>query len=254
MGKIIFLLFLSIFLFVSHSEGGKSSPISLWQSDQFVIQGVLPEDWRTLSSEELDAIISVIPGDITQQSGEIVTGFQFVPEKNSDISTHNPRIIIFAKTDEYVNQEMIQKTYAWFEKNKNLLAGMLSDKVDKASIQNIEYRQNLPAILFQNNLAVNDQHFTELSIILFLKNSILNIVCIAEENQFAGYETVFRSFIESIIIPPALRHETALERPAVTSRFTGIFALLSRKWQPFLGVLLIIGIYGWAFRTGKERV
>ena len=254
MGKIIFSLFISLLLFVSPSEGSEPTQVPLWQSDQFVIRGILPADWRTLSSEELDTIISVIPGNITQQSGEIVTGFQFVPEKKSDISSHNPRIVIFAKTDEYVNQEMIQKTYAWFEKNKNLLAGMLSDKVDKANIQNIEYRQNLPAILFQNNLVVNNQNFTELSIILFLKNTILNIVCITEENQFAGYETVFRSFIESITIPPALRHETALESPAATSRLTEILALLSKKWQSFLGVLLIIGVYGWVFRTGKERL
>ena len=124
----------------------------------------------------------------------------------------------------------------------------------EADIQDIEYKQKLPAILFQNNLSVNDQHFTEQSIILFLKNSILNIVCIAEKNQFARYETVFRTFIESISIPPALSHESVVEEPAAVSGLREIILLLNRNWQPLLGIFLIIGVYGWVFRTGRERV
>jgi len=148
---------------------------------------------------------------------------------------------------------MIQKTYAWFEKNKNLLAGMLADKLEKASIQDIEYRQNLPAILFQSKLAANDMFFTGLSTIIFLKKGMLNIVCITEEDQFAKYDSVFRSFIGSISIPHALQHDTVVESPAVV-RVREIFDLLDRKWQPLLGVLLILGVYGSVFRPNKERV
>jgi hypothetical protein len=58
--------------------------------------------------------------------------------------------------------------------------------------------------------------------------------------------------VEFIIIPPALRHDTVIEKQS-TSFLTEVSALLERKWQPFLGVFLIIGIYGWVFLTGKER-
>lgn len=252
MGKII-LLFLTCLILSSAHAAGKPIPVSLWQSEESVVRGILPEQWTVLSPEEVAAIETVIPGSIAQQSGEIVTGFQLATERGSESSLHNPRIIIFAKPDENVSPEMIQKTYAWFEKNKNLLAGMLSDKVENASIRDIEYRQNLPAILFQNKLTANDRFFTGLSTIIFLKNSILNIVCIAEDNQSAAYDSVFRSFIESITIPTALQHESVVGRAAVV-KLKEIFALLDRKWQPFLGILLILGVYGWVFRPVKERI
>jgi hypothetical protein len=253
MGKIIFSLCICVLFFVPCSEGSGSTPVSLWQSGQFSIQGVLPEDWKPLSPGELDVIISAMPGSITQQSGEVEAGFQLVSEKKSDNASQSPRIVIFVKTDEYVTLEMIQKTYAWFEKNKNLLAGMLPDKVEKASIQDIEYRQKWPAILFQNNLDVNDKRFTALSTIIFLKRGVLNIICITEEKEFAEFETVFHTFLESINIPPRLRHESAIDRPEAASGLKVIYDLLGRQWQPFLGVLLIIGVYGWVFRTGKSR-
>ena len=252
MGKIIFIFLTCLFFSVSHAAG-KPVPVSLWQSDEFVVKGTLPEQWSVISPEELAAIETIIPGSIADQSGEIVTGFQLVSEKGSKNSPHNPRIIIFAKSGEYVDQEMIQKTYAWFEKNKNLLAGMLADKLEKASIQNIEYIQNLPAILFQSNLAANDMFFTGLSTIIFMKKGILNIVCITEDDQFAAYDSVFRSFIGSISIPPALQHDTVVVSPAVV-KLREIFDLLDRKWQPLLGVLVIIGVYGGVFRPNKERI
>ena len=251
MRGIIFLLFVSLFLFASHAEGSRSNTVTLWQSDQHVIQSILAEEWRSLSSEELDALMSTVPESTIQQSGKIVASFQFEPEKKTNTS-RNPQIIVFVKTDEFVNQEMIQKTYVWLNKNENLLAGMHSDKVGKVGIQNIEYIQKLPAILFQNNLTVNDHLFTGMSTILFLKKSIINIVCLAEEKEFAGYEPVFRSFAESVIIPPPLRHDTVIEKQS-TSFLTEVSALLERKWQPFLGVFLIIGIYGWVFLAGREK-
>jgi len=251
MKKILFSLFVCLFLFSSHAEGSSSKTVSLWQSDQLVIQSILSEEWRAFSSEELETLVSAIPENIIQQSGEMVAGFQFVPVKKTNTS-HNQQILVFVKTDEYVSQEMIQKTYAWLGKNENLLTGMLSDKVGNVAIQNIEYIQRLPAILFQNSLPVNDDLFTGLSSIIFLRKSILNIVCLAEEKEFAGYEPVFRSFIESVIIPPALQHETVIERQSTTF-LTEVSALLERKWQPFLGVFLIIGIYGWVFLAGKEK-
>ena len=252
MKKIIFSLFVCVFLFGSHAEGSKSTTVTLWQSDQHVIQSILAEEWHSLSSEELDALMSTVPESVAQQSGKIVASFQFEPEKKRDNASRNPQIIVFVKTDEFVNQDMIQKTYVWLNKNENLLTGMHSDKVGKVGIQNIEYIQKLPAILFQNNLTVNDHLFTGMSTILFLKKSIINIVCLAEEKEFAGYEPVFRSFVESVIIPPALRHDSVIEKQS-TSFLIEVSALLERKWQPFLGVFLIIGIYGWVFLTGKEK-
>ena len=147
---------------------------------------------------------------------------------------------------------MIQKTYTWLSKNEILLTGLLSEKAGQVGIQNIEYIQKFPAILFQNNLTVNDHLFTGLSAIVFLKKSILNVVCLTDEKEFARHESAFRSFIESIIIPPALRHDTVIDKQSTTF-LTDFFALLDRKWQPFLGVFLIIGIYGWVFLTGKEK-
>ena len=253
MWKIIFSLFICIFLFVSHSEGTSPSFVSLWKSGEMEIQGILPAEWRPLKAEELAALISAIPENITQQSGKMVSGFQIELENKKDNSpSYNSRIMVFVKTDEYVNLEMIQKTYAWLEKNRNLLAGMLSDQVEKASIQNIEYKQNLPAILFQNNLSVNEHLFTELSSIVFLKGSIMSIVCITEEKKFAEYKTVFHSFIESIVIPVSLRH-TSVNSSQHVPLLTGIFAVLERKWQPLLGVFIIIGIYAWVYRTSDEK-
>jgi hypothetical protein len=252
MRKIIFSLFVCLFLFGSHAEGSRSTTVNLWLSDQHVIQGILPEEWRPLAAEELDTLISAIPERVIQQSGKIVSSFQFMSEDKREYFSHDPQIIVFAKTDEYVNQDMIQKTYAWLGKNENLLTGMLSDKVDKVGIQNIEYIQKLPAILFQNSLPANDRLLTGLSSIVFLKSSILNIVCLAEEKEFTGYENAFRSFIESIIIPPPLQHDTVIDSQSTT--FLREFsALLDRKWQTFLGLFLIIGIYGWVFLTGKEK-
>jgi len=217
------------------------------------IQGILPAEWRPLKTEELAALISAIPENITQQSGKMVSGFQIKLEnKKGNSPSHNSRIMVFVKTDEYVNQEMIQKTYAWLEKNRNLLSGMLADQVEKASIQNIEYKQNLPAILFQNNLSVNEHLFTELSSIVFLKGSIMSIVCIAEEKKFAEYKTVFHSFIESIVIPVSLRHASVNSSQHVPL-LTGIFALLEKKWQPFLGIIILVGIYGRVFLTGRGK-
>ena len=253
MGKVIFSLVMCLFWFVDHSEGSRLATVSLWQSDQHVIQSMLPVEWSSLSSEELDAVIAATPESVIQQSGEIVAGFQFVSEEKRDNFSQNPQIIVFAKTDEHISQDMIQKTYAWLKKNNDLLAGMLPEKVSKMSIQNIEYRQELPAILFQNSLSVGDNISTGLSAIIFLKKSYLNIVCLAEENTFASYETVFRSFIESVSIPSALQHETALESQANTSMSSEIFALVHRKWKPVLGVLLIFSIYAWVFRPGKDE-
>ncbi len=239
-------------MFVSYAEASKSNPVFLWQSDQHVIQSILAEEWLSFSSEELDALISTIPESVIQQSGKIVAGFKFMSEINRDDLSLNPQILVFAKNEEDVNQDMIQKTYAWLKKNENLLTGVLSDKVGKVSIQNIEYNQKLPAILFQNSIPVNGHHFIGLSSIVFLKKNILNLVCLAEEKEFAGYEPAFRSFIESVIIPPALQHETVIDRQS-TTLLREIFALLGRKWQPYLGVFIIIGIYGWVFLTSKEK-
>jgi len=252
MRKIIFPLLGCLLLFASSAEGSKPNTVFLWQSDQHVIQSILDESWSPLPSEELDALTSVLPENIIEQSGKIVAGFQFVPAEKEDNSSQNPKIFIFAKTDVYVNQEMIQKTYAWLNKNNNLLSGLFSDKIGQVDIQNIEYIQRLPAILFQNNLPVNGHLFKGLSSIVFLKASILNVVCLADEKEFAQHEGVFRSFIESVVIPPALRHDTVLDRQSTTF-LTEVFALLARKWQLFLGVFLIIGIYGWVFLTKKEK-
>jgi len=252
MWKIVSSLFIFLILFAAHSEGNSSTPVYLWQTDQFVIQGVLPQEWRPLSLEELNILNSTIPEDITHQSGKIVSSYQFFSESMKEDSSSNPQIVVFLKTDEHVTQEMIQKTYEWLEKNKNLLSGMLSEKVDQASIQNIEYKQKLPAILFQNSLLLNDRYFTGLSSIIFLKNSILTIVCLAEEKEFTEYESVFRSFLESLVIPPPLQHDTVISSQASTL-FTEIFSLLDRKWQPLLGAFLIAGIYGWVIRMGREK-
>jgi hypothetical protein len=252
MRKMIFSLFVCLFLFGSHAEGSKSTTVTLWQSDQHVIQSILAEEWHSLSSEELDALMSTVPESVAQQSGKIVASFQFETDEKRDNTSRNPQIIVFVKTDEFVNQDMIQKTYVWLNKNENLLTGMHSDKVGKVGIQNIEYIQKLPAILFQNNLTVNDHLFTGMSTIVFLKSSILNIVCLAEEKEFTGYENAFRSFIESIIIPLPLQHDTVIASQSTT--FLREFSvLLDRKWQTFLGLFLIIGIYGWVFLTGKEK-
>jgi hypothetical protein len=252
MWKIISSLFICLFLFASHSDGDSSTPVFLWQTDQLVIQGVLPQEWRSLSPKEVVVLNSAIPEDIKHQSGKIVSSYYFFSESSGMDLPHNPQIVVFLKSDEHVNQEMIQKTYAWLETNKNLLLGMLSEKVDQASIQNIEYKQKLPAILFQNSLLLNDRYFTGLSSIIFLKNNILTIVCLADEKEFTEYEPVFRSFLESVVIPPPLQHETVISGQSITS-FTEIFALLDGKWQPLLGMFLIVAIYGWVFLTGRRK-
>ena len=51
MGKIIFSLFVCLFLFGSHAEGSSSTTVNLWQSEQHVIQGILSEEWRPLAAE-----------------------------------------------------------------------------------------------------------------------------------------------------------------------------------------------------------
>jgi hypothetical protein len=248
MWKIISSMIICLFLFSSHSEGSNSTPVYLWQSDQSFIQGVLPQEWRSLSPEEIDVLNSAIPEDIMNQSGEIVSSFKFEPENISyQFSSNNPQIIVFLKTDEYVNQEMIHKTYTWLVRNKKLLSGMLSDKLDRLSIQDIEYKQKLPAILFQNSFLVNDLQTTGLS-----SNSILSVVCLADEKEFAEYEPIFRTFLESVVIPPRLQHDTVISAQS-TTLLAEIFALLDKKWQPFLGAFLIVGIYGWVFRRGQEK-
>jgi len=250
--RIISSLFICLLLLASHSEGRSPTLVYLWQTDQLIIQGVLPQEWRRLSPEEVDTLNLTIPEDITHQSGKIVSSYQFFSESTRKDSSHNPQIVVFLKTDERVNQEMIQKTYAWLEKNKNLLSGMLSDKVEQASIQNIEYKQKLPAILFQNRLLITDRYFTGLSSIIFLNNSLLTIICLAEEKKFTEYEPVFRSFLESVVIPSQLQHDTVTSGQSITL-LAEIFALLDRKWQPLLGAFLIVAIYGWVFRVGREK-
>ena len=252
MWKIISSLIICLILFAAHSAGSNTTPVSLWRSDQLVIQGVLPQGWESLSPEEIDVLDASIPEDIIHQSGKIVSSFKFISGSAREDFSINPQIIVFLKTDEYADEEMIQQTYAWLEKNKNLLSGMLSDKVTRASIQDIQYKQKFPAILFQNSLLVNDRHLTGLTSLIFMKNSILNIVCLAEEKQFAEYEPVFRSFLESVAIPPLLQHDTVITDHS-TTLLTEIFAFLDRKWQPFLGAFLIVGIYGWVFRTGRDK-
>ncbi|MFC1844723.1 hypothetical protein ACFLZ5_08045 [Thermodesulfobacteriota bacterium] len=252
MGKIIFSLLICLFFFTSHAEGSSLHKVDLWQSDELVIQSVLSEEWLPFSAEELDTLRSGIDESITRQSGKIVAGFQFEPDTKNNNSSHNTRIIVFVKTAVDVNQDMIQKTFVWLNKNETLLSGMLPDKVGRVGIQNIEYIQKLPAILFQQNLAVNNHPFTGLSSIVFLKNSILNIVCLSEEKEFAGHEGIFRSFIDSVTIPSELQHFTVLETQP-TSLLSEILALLERKWHSFVGVFLIVGIYGWVFLTGREK-
>ena len=239
-------------MYTSHSDGSSLVPVNLWQSGQHVIQGLLPQEWKILSPEEIDTLNSTIPQVTIQQSGEIVSSFKFLSKSTKEDSSRNPQIIVFLKTDEYVDEEMIQKTYAWFEKNKNLLSGMLADRVERASIQDIEYKQELPAILFQNKLLVNGRYFTGLSSIIFLKNSILNVVCLADEKEFVEYEPIFRTFLESIVIPQLLRHDT-VKNSQYPTLLIEIFALLEKKWQPFLGIFFIAVIYGWVFRTGREK-
>jgi len=252
MWKIIFSLFICLFFSASHAEGSRPYTVDLWQSDELVIQSVLSEEWRAFSAEELDSLRSGIDESITHQSGKIVAGFQFEPDTKKNNTCNNTKIIVFVKTDVEVDQDMIQKTFVWLNKNETLLSGLLPDKVDRAGIQNIEYRQKLPAILFQQSLAIDDHPFTGVSSIVFLKNSILNIVCLSEEKEFAKNEGIFRSFIDSVTIPPELQHYTVIESQS-TTLLTEILALLERKWQSFLGVFLIVGIYGWVFITGKEK-
>ena len=252
MWKIISSLIICLILFAAHSAGSNTTPVSLWQSDQLVIQGVLPQEWESLSPQEIDTLNFTIPEGTSKQSGNIVSSFKFISGSAREDFSINPQIIVFLKADEYVDEEMIQQTYAWLEKNKNLLSGMLSDKVTRVSIQDIQYKQKFPAILFQNSLLVNDRHLTGLTSIIFMKNSILNIVCLAEEKEYTEYEPVFRSFLESVAIPPQLQHDTVITDHS-TTLLTEIFALLDRKWQPFLGAFLIVGIYGWVFRTGREK-
>ena len=252
MGKITFSFFICVFFFASHAEGSRPYTVDLWQSGQHAIQSILSEEWHPFSAEELDTLRSGIHESITRQSGKIVAGFQFEPAAKKNNSNNTPRIIIFVKTDVNVDQNMMQKTFVWLNKNKDLLSGMLPDKVGRVGIQNIEYRQKLPAILFQQSLAVNNHPFTGLSSIVFLKNSILNIVCLAEENEFAEHEGIFRSFIDSVTIPPESQYYTVIESQS-TTLLGEILALLERKWQSFLGVFLIVGIYGWVFLTGKEK-
>jgi hypothetical protein len=66
------------------------------------------------------------------------------------------------------------------------------------------------------------------------------------------YEKVRATLLESVAIPPLLQHDTVITDHS-TTLLTEIFALLDRKWQPFLGAFLIVGIYGWVFRTGREK-
>lgn len=252
MWKIISSLFICIFVFASHSEGDSLKSVNLWQSDQSVIQGLLPQEWKPLSPEEVDTLNSIIPKVTSQQAGQIISSFKFLSESTGELTTRNPQIIVFLKTDEYVDEGMIQKTYAWLGKNKNLLSGMVADTVERASVQDIEYKQKLPGILFQNSIAVNGQQFTGLSLVLFLKNSILNVVCLADEKEFAEYEPIFRTFLESVVIPPRLQHDTVISAQSITL-LAEIFALLDKKWQSFLGAFLIVGIYGWVFRRGQEK-
>jgi len=252
MWKIFFALFICIFISPFHSAGNSLVPINLWQSDQHVIQGFLSQEWEPLSPEEIDSLSSTIPNRTSQQSGEIVSSFKFFSESKRNDSTRNPQVIVFLKKDEYVDEEMIQKTYEWLEKNKNLLSGMLADRVERASVQDIEYKQKLPGILFQNSILVNGQQFTGLSLILFLKSSILNIVCLAEEAEFGEYAPIFRTFLESVVIPPVLQHAT-VKKNHPTTLLTEIFAFLERKWQLFLGIFLILLIYGWVFQKGREK-
>ena len=139
MGKIIFSLFFCLFLFASLAWGSSSHTVDLWQSGQLVIQSNLSEEWHPFSTEELDTLRSSIHESITRQSGKIVAGFQFLPDTKKNNPSHNPRIIVFIKTEVNVTQEMIQKTFVWLSKHESLVSGMLPDKVGKVGIQNIEY-------------------------------------------------------------------------------------------------------------------
>lgn len=169
------ILFLTVTLFFSPllASGNNTAKVDLWKSGQLTIQSSLNRNWRALEPEELAALSSAIPADITRQSGKVVASFKYVHEKYENRSFPGPQIIVFVKTGEHVDQEMIQKTYTWLKKNENLLTGILTEKTAEVSIQDIEYKQNLPAIIFQNHFPVNDHLFSGISTILFFEEEHL---------------------------------------------------------------------------------
>ena len=224
--------------------------VTLWHEGTAAVSSMLPDDWRKMTQEELTKIYQDNRAIISAQSGTLVSGFFADSDKNLKDRTY---ILVLAKIGERVPSEMIQKTYVWLQKNNELVKSMLPDQVKVMRIENIEYRQDLPSIFFQNRLDMGGTIFVGVSAIFFLNNSHLNVVCIANEQKFADYKGIFQSFINRVSIPPSLHYASG---PATSPAALTISSI--REWflaneKPILGAAMLIGIYVFVFRLGRRK-
>jgi hypothetical protein len=177
-----FLVLVTMILPVFHAAPVWAGPVTLWHVGTSAVSSMLPDDWRKMTQEEWAEILEDNKAIIPDQSGTLVAGFKpGSKEKNAG----SPFILVLVKTGERVSLEMIQKTYAWLQKNNELVKGMLPAEVKGMHIENIESRQDQPSILFQTRLDMGEAITVGVSAIFFLNNGYMNVVCIAGERKIA---------------------------------------------------------------------
>ena len=109
------ILFLTIlgtcFLSLSWSCEVYAETVLLWQNNKGSIYGSLPDSWKAMESEELEAFSKVGKELLHKGTGDFVSGFRLKNEQNS---SGGPYILVFANREERVSREQMQKTYSWF--------------------------------------------------------------------------------------------------------------------------------------------
>jgi hypothetical protein len=227
-----------------------AGPVTLWHQGAAVVGSMLPDDWRSMTREELAAMYQDSRAIIPDQSGKPVSGFYPGPEKNKEDPCY---ILILAKPGERVSPEMIQKTYVWLQKNNELVKNMLPAQAQAMRIENIEYRQDLPSIFFQTRLDMGEAVFVGVSAIFFLNNSYMNVVCIASERKFADYKGIFYSFIDRVSIPRSLHYATARETAPAESLITRYRAWFLANAKPLIGVAILVVVYVFVFLFNRRK-
>jgi hypothetical protein len=210
-----------------------AGPVTLGHQGAAVVGSMLPDDWRSMTREELAAMYQDSRAIIPDQSGKPVSGFYPGPEKNKEDPCY---ILILAKPGERVSPEMIQKTYVWLQKNNELVKNMLPAQAQAMRIENIEYRQDLPSIFFQTRLDMGEAVFVGVS-----------------ERKFADYKGIFYSFIDRVSIPRSLHYATARETAPAESLITRYRAWFLANAKPLIGVAILVVVYVFVFLFNRRK-